>query len=215
MKRTLVAALLMASAGASHAGLSFLAQSTATRTEIFNGVAGLPGYGLGTSVSLGSLVTDQAGYIAFTYLGQESGYNNMFHLNINGTHLYESNPVGTTIGSGVSGPGAINFSFEGNTGRFAVNGGSWATGTSIGLIGMNMNVTSGPAAATYDFILGYNDSAGAATLGDWDDFVVGVNFVAAPIPEPETYAMMLAGLGLLGIAARRRKQRETKGAAAA
>ncbi len=30
--------------------------------------------------------------------------------------------------------------------------------------------------------------------------------VAAPIPEPETYAMMLAGLGLLGLSARRRKQ---------
>lgn len=30
--------------------------------------------------------------------------------------------------------------------------------------------------------------------------------VAAPIPEPETYAMMLAGLGLLGVVARRRKQ---------
>ncbi len=29
----------------------------------------------------------------------------------------------------------------------------------------------------------------------------------APIPEPETYAMMLAGLGLLGVAARRRKQK--------
>ena len=28
----------------------------------------------------------------------------------------------------------------------------------------------------------------------------------APVPEPETYAMMLAGLGLLGVAARRRKQ---------
>lgn len=27
----------------------------------------------------------------------------------------------------------------------------------------------------------------------------------APVPEPETYAMMLAGLGLLGVAARRRK----------
>lgn len=27
---------------------------------------------------------------------------------------------------------------------------------------------------------------------------------AAPVPEPETYAMLLAGLGLLGIAARRR-----------
>jgi hypothetical protein len=27
----------------------------------------------------------------------------------------------------------------------------------------------------------------------------------APVPEPETYAMLLAGLGLLGFAARRRK----------
>jgi hypothetical protein len=34
-------------------------------------------------------------------------------------------------------------------------------------------------------------------------FVVGPT---QPFPEPETYAMMLAGLGLLGFAARRRKQ---------
>ena len=32
-----------------------------------------------------------------------------------------------------------------------------------------------------------------------------INGVSA-VPEPETYAMMLAGLGLLGFAARRRKQ---------
>jgi hypothetical protein len=30
---------------------------------------------------------------------------------------------------------------------------------------------------------------------------------AAPIPEPETYAMLLAGLGLLGLTAKRRKQK--------
>ncbi len=30
---------------------------------------------------------------------------------------------------------------------------------------------------------------------------------AAPIPEPETYAMLLAGLGLLSFATRRRKQK--------
>lgn len=31
--------------------------------------------------------------------------------------------------------------------------------------------------------------------------------VTTPVPEPETYAMMLAGLGLLGFVARRRKQK--------
>lgn len=30
----------------------------------------------------------------------------------------------------------------------------------------------------------------------------------APVPEPETYAMMLAGLGLLGGAAKRRKAKQ-------
>jgi hypothetical protein len=29
----------------------------------------------------------------------------------------------------------------------------------------------------------------------------------APVPEPETYAMMLGGLALLGVVARRRKQK--------
>jgi hypothetical protein len=30
----------------------------------------------------------------------------------------------------------------------------------------------------------------------------------APVPEPETYAMMLAGLGLMGIMVRRRKNEQ-------
>ncbi len=34
----------------------------------------------------------------------------------------------------------------------------------------------------------------------------------AAVPEPETYAMMLAGLGLMGFVARRRKQKEAAGA---
>lgn len=33
----------------------------------------------------------------------------------------------------------------------------------------------------------------------------GGNIVATPVPEPETYAMLLAGLGVVGFVARRRK----------
>lgn len=47
------------------------------------------------------------------------------------------------------------------------------------------------------------------TRHDWDANFLNIvsGPVAAPVPEPETYAMMLAGLGLLGVVARRRKQK--------
>lgn len=38
------------------------------------------------------------------------------------------------------------------------------------------------------------------------DYNGGVGLALAPVPEPETYAMMLAGLGMLGFAARRKQK---------
>jgi hypothetical protein len=207
MKRVLLATILLCMSGIAHAGLSFTELSSETRTEAFN-VANLPGFAVGTQLKLGSLDTDELGTVTFTFLGQESGYTNSLNLTINGLDLFESDAVGTSISAAVTSVGPLDFEFVELASpalASATNGGPWDPNTSIGLIGTNMTVTSGAGAGTYAFVIGYNDSAGTATLGDWDDFVVGVNFVSA-VPEPEVYAMLVAGLGLMGFVGRRRRQ---------
>lgn len=207
MKHSLIAAAMLALVGAANAQVAWVPTDSVTRTESFNNIAGLPDLAAGTSLTIGDLTGGAAGdYLyTFTYLGQESGFSDSLHLVINGTNLTEFDAVGTSI-SAVYGPGFANFSFEGDAGSFAINGGAKSPGTSIGLIGTDLTVTTGAAAGTYAFVLGYNDSAGTAKLGDWDDFVVGVNVAVVAVPEPETYALMLAGLGAMGFVARRRQR---------
>lgn len=59
-----------------------------------------------------------------------------------------------------------------------------------------------------DYNIYYNPNlADNAYLMDSTYALDGGGVLAPAIPEPETYAMLLAGLGVLGFAARRRKQR--------
>jgi len=53
------------------------------------------------------------------------------------------------------------------------------------------------------FVFGAINASGNTSI----DNVIAVTSVAAPVPEPEIYAMLGAGLGLMGWVARRRKQR--------
>jgi len=89
------------------------------------------------------------------------------------------------------------------TPKFRLNGGGLVAG-------------SWPTAWTYDLgnvtTLSSGFVSGVNTLeffvegnGVTDGFALEtVSFTAAPVPEPETYALLLAGLGMVGVATRRR-----------
>jgi hypothetical protein len=64
--------------------------------------------------------------------------------------------------------------------------------------GNPMNVLAAVPAGSYQLAL-----SGVADGSAGGNYTLSL---AAPVPEPESYAMMLAGLGLLGLAARRRRR---------
>ncbi len=93
------------------------------------------------------------------------------------------------------------------------------TGTGDVLVSLNGGpslVFATPAAGTAALVWGtesfnFQASGGLTTLRFWNDqdanthFAMLDNVSVTAVPEPETYAMMLAGLGALGFMARRRK----------
>ncbi len=110
------------------------------------------------------------------------------------------NPVMAIWSLGQGGINA-NFSFTNATPTF-VSGGPSAeyNGSPIGVAG---NVVSGVEGnGTVQFIGTFNSISWTNPVYEnWYGFNVGV----AAIPEPETYALMLAGLALMGFVARRRR----------
>lgn len=70
------------------------------------------------------------------------------------------------------------------------------------------NIAHSGSNAVFTFVV---EGQGVQSLDDesWamDNLRVSLNGVTAPVPEPETYAVMLAGLGTLGWVARRRRAR--------
>lgn len=118
------------------------------------------------------------------------------------------------------GAGIVSFaSVPGNS--FTVTAGSYTFTQADDVSGgvyPTLNLTAGMAFSDFTFLadigsFGYFDSQLGAFYGDDDNFgLIGgtwTNFIATPVPEASTYGMMLAGLGLVGFMAARRKSLTT------
>lgn len=65
-------------------------------------------------------------------------------------------------------------------------------------------IVTGVNVTIENILLAYSQNLGDAAF--IEKKFVGLNVVTAPVPEPETYALLLVGLGLVGFAVRRRVQ---------
>jgi choice-of-anchor A domain-containing protein len=80
------------------------------------------------------------------------------------------------------------------------------TGLSANILAPKASVTGGSGVINGNVIV---DSWSSSVQINANHFFKPVNvqgYATAPVPEPESYAMLLAGLGLMGFIARRRKQ---------
>jgi hypothetical protein len=206
MKRILTAVALATLAAGASAQVTFAGGTDQAISGLYN-PSGT------TTVQTGgkrdATLSSSAGVLTATFLGFEALDTDTFTFSAaSGTMNNKTAVADVTSIFGNVAAGPLNFTFADLfAGTTVGNGGG---GGGAGLFNSYMVFGTGTGAAfvpytkggLYDLVLGFNDSL--QVDGDYDDFIVGVKVNA--VPEPETYALMLAGLGAVGFLARRRRR---------
>ncbi len=203
MKKPLLALALAAVAAGAQAQVTFV---DGTERPVFlnynpNGAAGTLGPVVGGRED--ATINTTAGILTATFLGFEAIDTDTFTFTLSSGTLSNKGALNATI-SGPVAAGLLNFSFADLfQGTSVGNGQNLGDFTSYAVLGSFAGAVFTPftMGGAYDLILGFND--GLRVDADYDDLVVGLKVAA--IPEPETFALFLAGLGALGFMHRRRR----------
>lgn len=159
-----------------------------------------------TTTNLGAISNTAPTGFAGTALGGGQSFSDIFSFNFSspstlGTH-FQVQDVPTTVSPTVNFNGILTAISLFSAGANGVVGGGddslLQSSTSPGGSTLTLDYLSPLSSSSYITVTGIsNGSSGAIFAGQ-----------IAPIPEPETYAMLLAGLGLMGAVVRRRSTRK-------
>ncbi len=132
--------------------------------------------------------------LTYTFVGKEAGYTNVFKSFYSGYGGAFQQIEGATGNLGQS----ISFT---NVVNSALHFGFLSNGVGSLFKNTNENVAVTLSSDKKSALIFFNDAC--ACDKDYDDMVVRVSI--SPVPEPETFGMLLAGLGLMGAVVRRRR----------